>query len=192
VLFLAQVSSQTGFTHHLRYVLPAFGFLYILAARSVTILPRRTAAVTVGLCLVGTVVFHATHVGQAHTHFNWLAGGPENGWRHLSLSNLDWGQSTFRMADWARAHPEKRPLTVVFVSELGMPSRLVADLDIATRVRWKHTTADGQAMVPLAGWYLMSSEQLTHQQNQYFRNAKPQSWPYADMALFFVPPEIRE
>lgn len=40
VLFIVQVSSQTGFTHHLRYVLPAFGFLYILAARSVTEAPK--------------------------------------------------------------------------------------------------------------------------------------------------------
>jgi len=186
VLFIAQVSSQTGFTHHLRYVLPAFGFLYILAARSVTILPRPVAAVTVSCCLVGVVIFHAMHMGQAHTHFNWLAGGPKNGWRHLSLSNLDWGQSTYRMADWARAHPEKRPLTVVFVSELGKPSLLIADLRIATQVRWQNGDGEGLAMVPSAGWYLISSEQLTHQQNQYFREAKPQSWPYADVALFLV------
>jgi glycosyltransferase involved in cell wall biosynthesis len=187
VLFIAQVSSQTGFTHHLRYVLPAFGFLYILAARSVTILPRPVVAVTVCLCLAGTVIFHAMHLGQAHTHFNWLAGGPKNGWRYLSLSNLDWGQSTYRMTDWARAHPEKRPLTVVFVSPLGNPSRLLSDLDIATHVRWLNRNADGHGTVPMAGWYLMSSRQLTYEENLYFRNAKPQSWPYADVALFYVP-----
>ncbi len=185
VLFITQVSSQTGFTHHLRYVLPAFGFLYILAARSVTILPRRIAAITVVICLSGTVFYHATHFGLAHAHFNWLAGGPENGWRHLSLSNLDWGQSTYRMADWARTHPEKRPLTVVFVSELGGPSRLIADLDVATSVRWQYQDT-GEMTVPMPGWYLMSSEQLTHEQNMYFRNAKPDSWPYADVALFYV------
>lgn len=187
VLFLAQVSSQTGFTHHLRYVLPAFGFLYILGARSISVLPRRFASILVGLCLVGTIVFHLTHIGQVHTHFNTLAGGPTNGWRHLSLSNVDWGQSTFRMADWARAHPEKRPLTVVFVSELGSPSNLISDLGIPTRVNWQDSKVDERTRLPMPGWYLMSSEQLTHEQNIYFRNREPQSWPFVDVALFFVP-----
>ena len=59
VLFIALVSSQTGFTHHLRYVLPAFGFLTIMAARTVTVLPRWIAIVTIGLSLAGTVVYHA-------------------------------------------------------------------------------------------------------------------------------------
>jgi len=182
-LFIAQVSSQTGFTHHLRYVLPAFGFLYIMAARTVTVLPRWIAIVTIGTSLAGTVVYHATHLGQAHAHFNWLAGGPENGWRHLRLSNVDWGQSTFRMADWARSHPEKRPLTILFVSALGDPSQLVADLNVATTMRWENQDADGRSSTPTPGWYLLSSEQLTHEGNSYFRNAKPKSWPFADMSI---------
>lgn len=189
VLFIVQVSSQTGFTHHLRYVLPAFGFLYILAARSVTVLPRKLATLIICVCLAGTVSYHAMHVGQAHAYFNWLSGGPENGWRYLSLSNLDWGQSTFRIADWARSHPEKRPLTVMFVSELGRPSRLVSGLDVDTQVRWKSAIQDGKPPRPLAGWYLMSSAQLAHEENMYFRMARPESWPFADVALFYVPDE---
>lgn len=185
-LFLAQVSSQTGFTHHLRYVLPAFGFLYMMAARTLIALPRLLATVTIIASLFGTVLYHATHIGQAHAHFNWLAGGPENGWRHLSLSNVDWGQSTFRMADWARSHPEKRPLTILFVSPLGGPSQLVADLNVATSVRWENRDGDGTARTPTPGWYLLSSEQLTHKENLYFRDAKPLSWPFADTALFYV------
>lgn len=157
MLFIAQVGNQTGFTHHLRYVLSAFGFLYILAARSVILLPGWLAAIAIGSCLIGTVVYHVTPFGQARAHFNWIAGGPENGWRHLGLSKVDWGQSTYRMADWARAHPEKRPLTVVFVSELGGPSQLVADLQIETRVSWRNLDTDETANVPIAGWYLMSS-----------------------------------
>jgi hypothetical protein len=90
------------------------------------------------------------------------------------------------MAEWARTHTEKRPLTVVFVSELGGPSQLIADLAIATTIRWQTQDVDSQVFVPLPGWYLMSSEQLTHEQNLYFRNAKPESWPFADTALYLV------
>lgn len=187
-LFIAQVSSQTGFTHHLRYVLPAFGFLFILAARTVRNLPAWGATALICLSLVGSVIYHAAHLGQAHAHFNMLAGGPENGWRFLSLSNLDWGQSTFRIANWARTHPDHRPLTVVFVSPLGGPSQLVDDLEVATAIRWKTRGANKDLLQPEAGWYLLSSEQLTHPQNEYFRQNKPESWPYADVALFYVSP----
>ena len=102
---------------------------FVIAARSVLVLPKKLKGLVIGSCLAGVIVFHALHLGQAHTHFHWLAGGPTNGWRHLSLSNVDWGQSTYRMADWARAHPEKRPLTVMFVSGRGNPSLLVKDLE---------------------------------------------------------------
>ena len=35
------VSSQTGFNHHLRYVLPAFPFLFIFASRTALLLDSR-------------------------------------------------------------------------------------------------------------------------------------------------------
>jgi hypothetical protein len=188
LLFLALVSSQTGFTHHLRYVLPALSCLFIIAARSVTIFPRPFSVTFIAICLAGTVVFHLTHVGLAHTHFNWLSGGPANGWRYLSLSNVDWGQSTLRMAQWARLHAEVRPLTVVFVSELGKPSQLVHGLDNVTcRIQWQESDQESNVLVPRAGWYLVSAEQLTHRDNSFFRSTKPAYWPYADVALFHVP-----
>jgi len=160
---------------------------FVIAARSVLVLPKKLKGLVIGSCLAGVIVFHALHLGQAHTHFHWLAGGPINGWRHLSLSNVDWGQSTYRMADWARAHPEKRPLTVMFVSGRGNPSLLVKDLEIDTSPKWQRPDIDGQSMVPKSGWYLLSSNQLTQKSNLYFRNTQPVSWPYADVALFFVP-----
>ena len=81
-------------------------------------------------------------------------------------------------------------MTVVFVSDLGGPSRLVADLEVNTSVLWRIPDADGGTTVPIAGWYLMSAEQLTHPQNMYFRIVKPHSWPFADVALFFVPEHV--
>ena len=36
--------------------------------------------------------------------FNVLAGGPDNGWRYLVDSNLDWGQDLAGLAEWQRAN----------------------------------------------------------------------------------------
>ena len=91
------------------------------------------------------------------------------------------------MAEWARTHAELKPLTVVFVSELGEPSRLVSDLQVSTRVAWREQHAHGESPVPLPGWYLLSAEQLVRSENKYFRNATPASWPFADVVLFYVP-----
>ena len=160
VLFFIQISSQTGFTHHLRYVLPSLGYLFIVAARSILVIPQKIQGLAVVSCLSGIVVFHATHVGQAHTHFHWLAGGPTDGWRHLSLSNVDWGQSTYRMAQWARENVDKRPLTVMFVSERGNPALLVQDLDVRTSIEWKEFDKNEKHTIPVSGWYILSTNQL--------------------------------
>lgn len=40
--------------------------------------------------------------------FNALAGGPENGYRHLVDSNLDWGQNLWQLRDWMTATGAER------------------------------------------------------------------------------------
>lgn len=186
--FVGLISVQAGFTHHLRYVLPAFGFLYIVAARSILALPKWLSRMLILASFAEILSFHLTHLGQSHCFFNALAGGPENGWRHLGYSNVDWGQSTFRMANWAHENPDKRPLTLLFVSSLGNPERMVEGLSVATNVRWKFSDPL-QMLVPTEGWYLLSSLQLTYRENEFFRLATPVNWPYADMALFYVAPD---
>lgn len=44
--------------------------------------------------------------------FNWLAGGPNNGWKILSDSNVDWGQDLPALADWQAA--TGRPLKLSY------------------------------------------------------------------------------
>lgn len=189
-IFIALVSSQTGFTHHVRYVLPAYGFLFIVASRCVSRLPQRWAIVLVFVCLSGTMWFHATHLGLSHTFFNPLAGGPNNGWRHLSFSNVDWGQSTYRMVDWVKEHPEQRPMTVQFVSSLGNPAQLVAEEEeVFTSTGWRQANGESVATPTRSGWYLISSYQMTFSQNRYFWGKQPVAQPYPDVLLFHVSPE---
>jgi len=55
----------------------------------------RICRILVTLCLLAT----ATSTLRVYPHqlacFNEIAGGPENGWKHLLGSNLDWGQDLF-------------------------------------------------------------------------------------------------
>jgi 4-amino-4-deoxy-L-arabinose transferase-like glycosyltransferase len=85
----------------IRYVLPAFPFLCILASSLMRAPSRRRLAVIVVLLLA-----HAAAAVRASpdfiAYFNELAGGPQNGYRWLADSNLDWGQNRSRVQAYAR------------------------------------------------------------------------------------------
>ncbi|WP_186774701.1 hypothetical protein [Allorhodopirellula solitaria] len=187
IVFVALVSFQTGFTHHVRYVLPAYGFLFIVASRVAVVLPGRFAIGLAAICLSGTLWFHATHLGLAHTFFNPLAGGPDNGWRHLSHSNVDWGQSTYRMVDWVKKHPEQRPMTVLFRSSLGNPEALLKDEpDVFTSVGWHYPPGIRNPVPRQPGWYLISGFPVTLQSNRFFWDKTPAQQPDPDSLLYRV------
>ncbi len=190
VSFVALVSSQTGFTHHVRYVLPAFGFLFIVASRTLVVLPERVGKVAAVALLSGAVSYQLMHPGLSHSFFNGFAGGPNNGWRHLGLSNVDWGQSTWRMVDWIANHPEKRPLTVLFHSRRGEPDRLVDDFkDVSTELHLQTRINPLSVRPATPGWFLLSSHQLTLNENRYFREQEIIDQPYPDMILFHITTE---
>lgn len=98
-----------------RHVLPALPYLLVLVAGLAT--PglawrtgsNRAAQPGAGAWLVGgsLVVLMATTL-WIHPHylstFNVLAGGPENGHRVLSDSNVDWGQDLRRLKAWMVAN----------------------------------------------------------------------------------------
>jgi hypothetical protein len=181
-LFLGLVSSQTGFTHHVRYVLPCFAFLFILASRVLVGFESRWRVVFSGVCLIGTLCFHLTHFGLAHTFFNPFAGGPKMGWKHLSHSNVDWGQSTYRMLSWVSEHPDQRPLLFLHATMVSDP------LDALPT--GPHVYFDKNALPGNSGnghWVLMSSMQLTLAENREFWNQEPYSRPYPDILVYWVP-----
>ena len=83
-----------GISVGLRYVLPAYPFLHVLASRSLregAKLPAWGRIALAGLAIwyvVGALRIHPDYLA----HFNELVGGPDNGHRLLADSNLDWGQ----------------------------------------------------------------------------------------------------
>lgn len=83
-------------------------------------------------------------------YFNELAGGPENGHRHLVHSSQYWGQDILFLKEWSRAHPEARPLFLK-CSLLYDPS----DLGVPTS---GHPGYVGEK--PSSAWYVLSPVEL--------------------------------
>ncbi len=87
-----------------RHILPILPFLVLFAAAAVgsgtrSFLPRRRiyAATLLSFWLaIVTLIIYPDFL----SYFNVLAGGPDNGWRSLVDSNLDWGQDLDDLPDW--------------------------------------------------------------------------------------------
>ncbi len=116
VTILALVSLQTGFTHHLRYVLPVFPFVFIWLAKVAQpwVLKDVRIAVVVAASLVGSIGSSLWIYPHSLSYFNELVGGPARGYEHLHDSNLDWGQDLLYLKRWLEAHPEARPLHLAY------------------------------------------------------------------------------
>jgi hypothetical protein len=85
------------FTHTnvgLRHVLPVYPFIFVFIGKVVnlkTMKPRITKAALVLLCL--WYVFSSLSIYPHYlAYFNEFVGGPNNGYKYLVDSNLDWGQ----------------------------------------------------------------------------------------------------
>lgn len=84
-----------GISIGLRYMLPVYPLLHVLASRVLRegVGPLRARA-RVALALLGAWYVGGTLWIHPHylAYFNELIGGPRNGYRWLADSNLDWGQ----------------------------------------------------------------------------------------------------
>jgi 4-amino-4-deoxy-L-arabinose transferase-like glycosyltransferase len=85
----------------IRYVLPAFPFLCVLASSLARVPSRRRLAV-IGALLLAHAAAAVHACPDFIAYFNELAGGPKNGYRWLADSNLDWGQNLTRIQSYAR------------------------------------------------------------------------------------------
>ena len=113
---LVFVSSQTGFSEHMRYVLPAFPFVFIWIGRLGPLLGRQHKVLTgiASAALLWSVGSSLSVYPHSLSYFNELVGGPMGGPNHLIHSNVDWGQDLFFLKDWLKEHPEAKPLKLAY------------------------------------------------------------------------------
>lgn len=156
VTFLAFVSVQTGFNRHLRYIMPCVPFALILVSRVGQSIAQRQyrfavpAVVGLAWMIVSSLSTFPHHIA----YFNELAGGPENGYRHLLSSNTDWGQGLTFLNEWVENHPQAEPIGLAWHTR-------VVDPDI---MGFEHRPVPD---VPTPGWYALSVNQLAGRSGRY-------------------------
>ena len=126
--------------------------------------------------------------------FNVLAGGPDNGWRVLVDSNIDWGQDLARLKTWQAVNGvervwlsyfgEGRPeyYGIVYDGLDSFPPRL---MNPGARPFYPHD--------PAPGWYAISATTLQgvhfadHDQFRFFRERRPDAKIGYSIFLYNVP-----
>ncbi|MCY2952217.1 MAG: glycosyltransferase family 39 protein [Planctomycetota bacterium] len=176
---LVLVSSQTGFNHHLRYVLPIFPFAFIWmskVARSVA-LGHRWVAAMAAVALAASAVSSLWVYPHSLSYFSEAVGGPTQGYRHLASSCVDWGQDLFYLKEWMEKHPEAKPLHLAYEMPLidprwvGIESEPVpVGPDSANAGNFKQ-----EELGPLPGWHAVAVNRLHNVEKDwdYLRELRP-------------------
>jgi len=77
----------------LRYVLPAYPFLFVFAGQATQLLAANAFRMALSIAAIGWYIGASCFIHPHYlAYFNELVGGPNNGWKYLVDSNLDWGQ----------------------------------------------------------------------------------------------------
>jgi hypothetical protein len=184
------VSSQTTFSAHCRYVIPALPFLYVWAGRFACVSAGKAKAATriVMSALLAWVVFSSLAVyPHSLSYFNELVGGPLNGPHYLLGSNVDWGQDLLFLKKWLKENPTARPFGLAYYGYVD-PS------DLGVGYSSPPAGGDHQALedVP-SGWYAVSVNCLfgdamgkSRDAYVYFRRLRPVAHIGYSISIFHV------
>jgi hypothetical protein len=140
---LILVSSQTGFSVHSRYLIPALPFLFVWTSKvgQAFRFSHRKVAIVVVVGLAWSVGSSVGCYPHSLSYFNELVGGPRGGHAYLLDSNISWGQDLLYLQRWLNAHPDAAPFHLVYFGQVD--PRLAAI---------EFTLPDEKAG-PLPGWY---------------------------------------
>ncbi|TWU16004.1 hypothetical protein Poly21_32090 [Allorhodopirellula heiligendammensis] len=122
MLILFVISVKSGIGQQVRYVIPAYPFLFVSVANAFSdreTISRRTHAISNlmrGLAIFGCLLSVSASVRVAPDwmpFFNQAVGGSSQGFRYLYNDATDWEQSRYDMEDWLHQHPGDRPAFLV-------------------------------------------------------------------------------
>jgi hypothetical protein len=183
---LVLVSSQTGFNHHMRYVLPLFPFVLIAATKlacyfQATRWKRGLMVLALLLWSIGSSLHVYPH---SLSYFNELAGGPDNGHNYLLDSNIDWGQDLLYLKEWIASHPEAASLGLAYHNYIDYR---VCGSEFASVVTPEKV---GNVWVgPHPGYYAIDIDSIKTGPYKYFQRFQPIAKAGYSIFIYHITPE---
>ncbi|MDR1477630.1 MAG: glycosyltransferase family 39 protein [Planctomycetaceae bacterium] len=205
IVLLFFVSSQTGFSVHSRYVIPALPFFFIWVSKlsKLFLLRKRILSIIVTILLVWSTLSSLLIYPHSISYFNELStliptpsesyflreprgssffvtlinAGARNGGRHLLDSNIDWGQDLFYLEKWCKQHPE---VNEIHVRLSGSYPVNLTDIPVSKEIFNENN---------LNGWFAISINYLYVQDKMYqqFRNRQPIDRIGYSIYIYYIP-----
>lgn len=108
-LLYVALAAQSNLQLGVRLVLPAFPFFLLLGGFAIErALTGRAGQAALAVVFVWLAAASISIYPQGIAYFNEWAGGPEQGWKYLSDSNVDWGQNLPELAAYIRRNHVQR------------------------------------------------------------------------------------
>lgn len=99
VYFLFALSSRMNIGN--RHLLPVYTSIFIICGAAYSMLRSKLPIVFLTAFLIAWFALESYNIRPNYlAYFSQLAGGPENGYKHLSDSSLDWGQDLKELRKW--------------------------------------------------------------------------------------------
>jgi 4-amino-4-deoxy-L-arabinose transferase-like glycosyltransferase len=169
IFILFVISTKEGIGQQVRYVLPAYPFVFVLVANvfsTTSAVPYHCfewknvlrGSVLVGcLSSVGATLLVAP---DWLPFFNQGAGGSLAGYRHLYNDATDWGQSRYDVAVWLRSHPHERPAFLISDTIAGDNIARMDKHEISVVTSELSTIPEGDC------WLIVSQTSMSRQSNE--------------------------
>lgn len=168
---LILVSSQTGFSRYLRYLLPVFPFAFIWMGQAARVWDIPGFGVG-KLVLCGALVWGIGSslwvFPHSQSYFNEITGGPDGGDRYLADANLSWGHDGYYLRDWIRSHPEAEPLTYAYISFFDLKVLGIDEAHTPAFYPDRHySAAEALKAGPQPGWHIVDIAYLRSHRHHY-------------------------
>ncbi|MFZ2656812.1 MAG: glycosyltransferase family 39 protein [Victivallales bacterium] len=99
IYFIFAISSRMNIGN--RHLLPIYPCIFIICGSAFLMLRSKLLIVIITAFLIAWFVVESYKIRPNYlAYFNQLAGGPGNGYKHLSDSSLDWGQDLKELRKW--------------------------------------------------------------------------------------------
>jgi hypothetical protein len=183
------ISSLDGMSHHFRYFLPVFPFVFVWVATTSGWIQQnvRLGKWVVAGCLGATVISTLTQFPHTLSYYNELAGGPSRGHRHLVDSSLDWGQDLYRLKRWLEQNPD---VTQPWFAYFGSLAPQLVDVEYtfpppAPTVTGMRTRELTESWQPDSGWYALSANLVCGKPSTAVNSEGNVAWCPQDQFAFF-------
>jgi len=180
----ALVSSQTGICRYLRYMIPAFPFLYVWMARTVcdAVSLKQKSVAWVCVVLSAASALHA--VPHSLTYFNELVGGSRWGHYVLADANIDWGHDYGFLKSWIEENDDARPICLDLLPVCDLQP---LGLDQYETILQQHARLQNPYLIS-EGWYAMSAHQMHLDDgfHRFFLNKEPSAVIGGSVYIFQV------